>query len=86
MRGFQPWPGAHTKFRGKNLQILSARPGRETISSAEIRSEGDRLIVGCGLDTSLDLLEVQLEGKKRSSARDFIHGYRLQSGEKLGSN
>ena len=86
MRGFQPWPGAHTKFRGKNLQILKAQPGREKISPAEICIEADRMVVGCGHDTSLDLLEVQLEGKKRSSARDFIHGYRLQSGEKLGSN
>jgi methionyl-tRNA formyltransferase len=85
MRGFQPWPGAHTKFRGKNLQILKAQPGDEKISSAEICIEAARLIVGCGHDTSLELLEVQLEGKKRSSARDFIHGYRLQSGEKLGS-
>lgn len=85
MRGFQPWPGAHTKFRGKNLQILNACPGCEKISPAEICIDGDHLIVGCSRDTSLDLLEIQLEGKKRSSAKDFIHGYRLQSGEKLGS-
>jgi methionyl-tRNA formyltransferase len=40
--------------------------------------------VGCGQGSSLELLELQLEGKKRTSARDFIHGYRLQAGEKLG--
>jgi methionyl-tRNA formyltransferase len=84
MRGFQPWPGVHTKFRGKNLQILNARPERENLPSTKIHIEADHLIVGCGQNTSLDLLEVQLEGKKRSLAKDFIHGYRLHSGEKLG--
>jgi methionyl-tRNA formyltransferase len=84
MRGFQPWPGAHTKFRGKNLQILNARPLVEVVPPAELRADGDRLLVGCGQNSSLELLEVQLEGKRRSSARDFIHGYRPQAGEKLG--
>jgi methionyl-tRNA formyltransferase len=40
--------------------------------------------VGCGQNTSLELLELQLEGKKRISAKDFIHGYRPKPGEKLG--
>ncbi len=85
MRGFQPWPGAHTKFRGKSLQILKAQPADDAVPSAEIRIETDHLIVGCGQNTSLKLFEIQLEGKKRSLARDFIHGYRPKSGEKLGS-
>jgi methionyl-tRNA formyltransferase len=40
--------------------------------------------VGCGDDTSLELLEVQLAGKKRMPAADFVHGYRLGAGERLG--
>ncbi len=46
--------------------------------------EGDRLIVGCADNTALELLEVQPEGKKRMAAKDFIHGYRPQTGDKLG--
>jgi methionyl-tRNA formyltransferase len=84
MRGFQPWPGAHTKFRGKNVQILKARPADDALPPAELRVQADRLLVGCGYNTSLELLQLQLEGKKRTSARDFIHGYRPQAGEKLG--
>jgi len=84
MRGFQPWPGAYTKFRGKNLQILKARVGADALPPAELRVTADRLFVGCALDTSLELLGLQLEGKKLTSARDFIHGYRPQPGEKLG--
>ena len=84
IRGFQPWPGAYTQFRGKNLQILTARPGSDALPPAQLRAQGNRLLVGCGNNTSLELLELQLEGKKRTSARDFIHGYRPQVGEKLG--
>jgi methionyl-tRNA formyltransferase len=84
IRGFQPWPGAHTRFRGKNLQIVKANPASDALPPGELTARADRLLVGCGHDTSLELLEVQLEGKKRSSARDFIHGYRPQAGERLG--
>jgi methionyl-tRNA formyltransferase len=83
MRGFQPWPGAYTKFRGKSLQIIKARPAIDPIAQSELRVTADRLLAGCGQNTSLELLEIQLEGKKRTSARDFIHGYRPQPGEKL---
>ena len=85
IRGFQPWPGASTKFRGKNLQILQAHPADDVLPPAELRGEHNRLLVGCGHQTSLELLEIQLEGKKRTSARDFIHGYRPNPGEKLGN-
>ena len=84
IRGFQPWPGAHTRFRGKNLQILKARPARDTLSPAELHATVDRLVVGCGHASSLELQEIQLEGKKRTSAADFVRGYRPQAGEKLG--
>jgi methionyl-tRNA formyltransferase len=85
IRGFQPWPGAHTKFRGKNLQILNALPTNEVIPPSELRVHANRLLVGCASNTSLELLEIQLEGKKRSTARDFIQGYRPKPSENLGA-
>jgi methionyl-tRNA formyltransferase len=84
IRGFQPWPGAHTKFRGKNLQFVKARPATGSLPPAELHAQANRLVVGCGHNTSLELLEIQLEGKKRSSAADFVRGYRPHPGEKLG--
>lgn len=84
LRGFQPWPGAFTTFRGKNLQVWRAATEARPLLPGEISVEGDLLLAGCGKDTALALLEVQPEGKKRMAARDFIHGYRPTSGEKLG--
>jgi len=83
LRGFQPWPGAFTDFRGKHLQVWAAKPVSYAAARGELRVEGDRLIVGCGQGTALELLAVQPEGKKRIAARDFIHGYRPQNGERL---
>jgi methionyl-tRNA formyltransferase len=84
MRGFQPWPGVFTSFRGKNLHIWNAMLSQRLLGAGELLAEGDHLFVGCGED-ALEVLEVQLEGKKRMSASDFIHGYRPQNGEKVGS-
>lgn len=84
IRGFQPWPGVYTKFRGKTLQIWKARPFDKVLPLAQLHAEGDRLLVGCGSKSSLELLELQLEGKKRMSASDFLHGYRPKPAESLG--
>ncbi|MGA7513810.1 MAG: methionyl-tRNA formyltransferase [Candidatus Sulfotelmatobacter sp.] len=85
MRGFQPWPGACTKFRGKNLQVWKASALDRKLKSSELKVEDDRVFVGCGQGSAIELLELQLEGKKRTSAADFIRGYRPAPGEKLGS-
>ena len=85
LRGFQPWPGAYSKFRGKNLQIWQATAIDRNLPTSELQLEGSHLLVGCGHGSTLELLELQLEGKKRTSTGDFIRGYRPLSGEKLGS-
>jgi len=84
LRGFQPWPGAYTKFRGKNLQLHKIKPLDRSIEPAEIRMDDGRLLVGAGHNTSLELLEIQLEGKKRTTAKDFLQGYHPKPGENLG--
>ncbi|MFI5072868.1 MAG: methionyl-tRNA formyltransferase [Terriglobales bacterium] len=84
LRGFQPWPGAFTTFRKKNLNVWKAKPQPRAVSEGELLIEDGNLLVGCGHDSSLALLELQPEGKKRMSAHDFIQGYRPQNGEYLG--
>ena len=85
LRGFQPWPGGFSTFRGKQLTVHSARPGKgPQLTAGELLVNEDSLYVGAGQGTALELLEVQLEGKKRMSARDFTNGYRPIAGERLG--
>lgn len=83
LRGFSPWPGAYTTFRGKTFHIWQGRPVAAKIPRTELKVDGGLAHVGCG-DSSLELLEVQIEGKKRMSVRDFINGYRPKTGEQLG--
>jgi methionyl-tRNA formyltransferase len=84
LRGFQPWPGAFTSFRGKNLQVWDAKPVQRSLTEGGLLAESGHLMVGCSGCTALELLEIQLEGKKRMPARDFIHGYRLNPDDRLG--
>jgi len=82
VRGLQPWPGAYTRFRGQALHIWRAR--RLKITGAPGRLIGLRPpVVGCG-EGALELVEVQLEGRKRMPAADFANGHRLAENEELG--
>lgn len=83
-RGFQPWPGAFTTFRERGLNITALKPAWEHVPQARLLVKDAKVLVGCGDNTAVEILELQPEGKKRISARDFIHGYRPQPGERLG--
>ena len=86
-RGFQPWPGLYTAFRGKQLQVTAARVGRATsvIAPSTIGVQTDQLFFCCAAGSALEVLEVHPEGKKRMSAREFLSGYRPQNNEVLGT-
>jgi len=85
-RGFQPWPGAFTALRGKKLIVHRLHPVENfDIAPGTIQVHDGRLLVGSGQGTALELDEVQPEGKRRMSAADFLRGYQLNSGERLGS-
>jgi methionyl-tRNA formyltransferase len=84
LRGFQPWPGAFTVFRGKGLSVAAIKVAAEQAATAELLVRDGRLFVGCGNGTAIELLEVQPEGKKRMASRDFVQGYRPKTGENVG--
>lgn len=92
VRGFQPWPGAYTSFRGKNLRLWSAAPWTAraaagpglTAEPGTLSAEGDLLGVACGGGTRLEIRELQLEGRKRMRVHDFLNGVRIAPGERLG--
>ena len=84
-RGFQPWPGAHTTLRGKKLIVGKMKIGAvRSIGQGELLVEGEQMFLGCAGERAVELLEVQMEGKKRMSAAEFLHGYQVKSGERLG--
>lgn len=86
-RGFQPWPGSFTTFRGKQLTLhaIEARATGPRLAPGEIAVEGDAILAGCGNGTVLVIHELQLEGKRRMTAREFVNGYQLKPAEKLGA-
>ena len=86
LRGFQPWPGVFTKFRGKTLQIHAATPAPEVavVSAGHFTIERGQLLLGFAHGTALEISELQLEGKKRVSAQDFLNGYRPRPDEAVG--
>jgi methionyl-tRNA formyltransferase len=93
VRGLQPWPGALTSFRGMPLHLWKSksptgRSGAVGPRGYPVRPAGQvvslkPLVVACG-EGSLELLEVQLEGRKRISAADFANGQRLTDNDRLG--
>jgi methionyl-tRNA formyltransferase len=87
LRGFQPWPGAYTTFRGKTLHLHAAAPAPEValVKAGLFVVENSRLLLGFAHGSALEVHELQMEGKKRMSARDFINGYRPRSDEPLGA-
>jgi methionyl-tRNA formyltransferase len=88
LRGFTPWPGAYSSLRGKTLQIWCAAP-HEDGAGAEpgiIQVKDKRLLVSCGEETILELLEIQVEGKKRLPVEAFLNGYSPRTGERLGED
>ncbi|HLJ14855.1 MAG TPA: methionyl-tRNA formyltransferase [Bryobacteraceae bacterium] len=85
IRGFQPWPGCYTEFRGQRLHIWKATPAPGNASIAgTVFVRGHQVYVACGEGTALELLEIQLEGRKRITADAFRNGYPIAENERLG--
>ena len=90
VRGLNPRPGAYTHWNGRLLKIWMARAlpqdaaGKGDICSPGciVRAEDGLLLVQTG-EGLLSLTEVQLEGKRRLSAEDFLRGSRMREGERL---
>lgn len=84
IRGLNPWPVAKTTLNGKKIKIYSSSilecydclPG-EIVSLSP-------LIVGCNNNTAIIVDELQLEGKKRMSSRDFLNGKKIELGSFFG--
>lgn len=88
IRGLNPSPGAFAFLRGKRVALWRSRPLEDAPSPGPrageiIRAGSDGILVACGQDTLLNLLELQMEGRRRLPAGDFVNGLRLRKGERF---
>ena len=96
IRGFTPWPGAYTTFRGQLCHIWGHLWGEPVSNSSVERIAAGppgtlahanaEILVACGDTTVLRLTSVKLEGRKQISASEFARGARLTSGERFGQS
>jgi methionyl-tRNA formyltransferase len=85
-RGLLPWPGAYSYFRGQMFHIWKSRVSGEALQGDPglMSAMEKRLLIACGGRTELELIEVQIEGRKRMSGTAFMNGHHLKDDEKLG--
>lgn len=86
MRGFAPWPGAYTQFRGQACHVWGRASDKEmrTAVPGTLVSQHGKLFVACGAATVMELTHVKLQGRKQVSAAEFANGARLQAGDRFG--
>jgi methionyl-tRNA formyltransferase len=87
MRGFTPWPGSFSSFRGQTCHLwghpeASGGPEERNTPGEIVHSTKDMFVV-CGEGTQLRLDSIQLEGRKKISAREFANGARFAPAERF---
>ncbi len=84
IRGCSPWPSSYSNIGGKSLKIWKAVVTDTKATPGEVSEvTKESITIGCG-EGSLVVEELQLEGKKRMSVHDFLLGYHINVGDKLG--
>ena len=88
VRGLQPWPNAYTSYNSKGMIVWRAQPIVSSNTNAApgevIVAQRDDLFVSCGEQTTLHLIEVQPEARKRMTARDLVNGLHVKVGDRFG--
>jgi methionyl-tRNA formyltransferase len=89
VRGLQPWPLASTTLGGKRIVIRQTRvragdSAHRPSPGTVVRARGEDLIVACGGGTALQILEIQPEGKRTMTAREFLAGRAVAEGDRFG--
>jgi methionyl-tRNA formyltransferase len=89
-RGFQPWPGAFTFLHGKKLIVhrmvrasFGETPSLGVVDPGSVLAHNGRMLAACSGESWLEFLEVQLEGKKRMTAAEFLRGNPLAPDARL---
>jgi methionyl-tRNA formyltransferase len=92
MRGFAPWPGAYTEFRGQTCHLRGkpSNEGKPVSNEGAVGEPGTILVekdlvnVACGGGSQLEITHVKQEGRKEILAGEFARGARVKNGERFG--
>jgi methionyl-tRNA formyltransferase len=85
VRGFAPWPGAYTEFRGQMCHLRGKPGAGEAMGEpGTILVEKDLVRVVCGGGSALEITHVKQEGRREILAGEFVRGARVESGERFG--
>jgi methionyl-tRNA formyltransferase len=89
LRGFTPWPGLYTKFRGGRIKIfgldeVSPPPSGDEAPGTILAADPSGIVVRCGRRTAARITEMQREGRRRMPADAFLIGERVSPGEQCG--
>ena len=79
IRGLNPWPAAHAILDGKRLKIYKSKILEDIKGTPGAIKSVDPFVVFCGENTALEVIELQMENKKRMLASDFFRGYHLKN-------
>lgn len=80
-QGMTPWPGIWCTWQGKRLKLLSITPSEKTIAPGFVSVNEGRIYLGCS-GGSIEILELQIEGKKPMSPQVFLQGHKEFSGSR----
>jgi len=83
-RGMTPWPGIWTMLGDKRLKLLKIKPNDQSLQAGKLSANTTGILIGCG-STSIEVLELQLEGKKSMDAKTFLQGHSDADGTTLPS-
>lgn len=84
-KGLTPWPGIWTTWGTKRLKLLAVTPNNHHLNPGLVAYKDNQLLIGT-TDASLEILELQLEGKKATDAKTFMNGYKQFDGTNVISN
>lgn len=89
IRALNPFPGAFTYLEGKRMKLLQSEPVspyREMLAPGTVSFvDKSNIEVSCGGDKALQLLELQLEGKRKMPVQEFLKGHNIKVGDSLGN-
>ena len=87
VRGYYSWPCAHFFMGGKRIKVISAKiSDNTTASSGTVINNSDKLVIACGDNTSIEIVELQAEGSKQMTAKQFLCGNSIQLGTVVGDD